>query len=297
MSCPAVVGGLPPHYSAVVVDAVGRTPVGMLLRDWRRRRRRSQLDLALDAGVSARHLSFVETGRSRPSRSMVLLLAEQLEVPLRERNQLLLAAGFAPSFAERPLADPEMAPIRGALDLVLGGYEPYPALVVDRGWNLVAANDPVSLLMQGAAATLLTPPVNVLRLSLHPDGVATRIINLAEVRAHILDRLAREAASTAAPELAELHRELLDYPGGIERGVADHAIAVPLRLRVGEQELALISTITTFGTAVDITAAELSIEAFLPADAATAELLPRLAAAAAHGSPATSSAIGLREPV
>ncbi|MGI8691879.1 MAG: helix-turn-helix domain-containing protein [Geodermatophilaceae bacterium] len=285
----------------VVVDVVDRTPVGMMLRDWRRRRRRSQLDLALDAGVSARHLSFVETGRSRPSRSMVLLLAEQLEVPLRDRNQLLLAAGFAPTFVQRPLGDPEMAPIRDALEVVLKGYEPYPALVVDRLWNLVAANASVPLLLQGVDADLLTPPMNVLRVSLHPRGAAGQIINLAQVRAYILDRLARDAAVTAAPELVELHRELLAYPGGIERDGVDHGLAVPLRMRAGEHELAFISTVTTFGTAVDITTAELSVEAFLPADAETAQLLPilaaNLAAGMGQGSPATSSAIGLREPV
>lgn len=262
------------------VDVTDRTPVGRLLRDWRRRRRRSQLDLALDAGVSARHLSFVETGRSQPSRSMVLLLADQLEVPLRDRNQLLLAAGFAPSYGQRTLDDPEMEPIRRALDVVLAGYEPYPALVVDRGWNLVAANSTVPLLIDGVAPDLLVPPVNVLRLSLHPLGMAERILNLAQWRGAVLDRLAREAAVSGASELVELHRELLAYPGGLEDGSAGDGLAVPLRLRVGEHELVFISTVTTFGTALDITAAELSIEAFLPADAATAEALPSLTAVA-----------------
>lgn len=283
-----------------MVDAVERTPVGILLRDWRRRRRRSQLDVAVEAGVSTRHLSFVETGRSRPSRAMVLLLAEQLDVPLRDRNQLLLAAGFAPTFAQRPLGDPDMAPIRAALDRVLAGYEPYPALVVDRSWNLVTANASIPLLLQDVDEDLLTPPVNVLRVSLHPRGVASRIVNLAEVRGFVLERLAREAALTAAPDLAELHRELLGYPGGIEHGGADHGLAVPLRLRSGSHELRFISTVTAFGTPLDITVAELSVEAFLPADAATATVLAGLAASAAdsdQGSPATSSATGLREPV
>ena len=207
----------------------------------------------------------------------------------------------APTFVQRPLGDPEMAPIRDALEVVLKGYEPYPALVVDRLWNLVAANASVPLLLQGVDADLLTPPMNVLRVSLHPRGAAGQIINLAQVRAYILDRLARDAAVTAAPELVELHRELLAYPGGIERDGIDHGLAVPLRMRAGEHELAFISTVTTFGTAVDITTAELSVEAFLPADAETAQLLPILAANSAagmgQGSPATSSAIGLREPV
>ena len=161
-------------------------PLGTLLRDWRQRRRLSQLDLALEAGVSARHLSFVETGRSKPSREMVLQLAEQLEVPLRERNRLLLAAGFAPAFEERPIDAPEMAPVRDALDRVLTGHEPYPAVVVDRWWNLVAANRSIALFTAGVPAELLEPPVNVLRVSLHPEGMAPRIVNYGEWRAHLL---------------------------------------------------------------------------------------------------------------
>jgi transcriptional regulator with XRE-family HTH domain len=243
---------------------------GALLRQWRTRRRVSQLDLAIAAGVSARHVSFLETGRSRPSREMVLRLAEWLDVPLRERNPLLLAAGFAPSYPVRPLDDPALAPVRAAVDAVLAGYEPYPALAVDRGWHLVAANRAVAPLTALAAAALRTPPVNVLRLSLHPDGLAPHIVNLAEWRGHLLGRLAREAA--VDPELAGLHRELAGYPGGTA-APAEQAVAVPLRLRLGGRELAFLSTVTTFGTALDVTAAELSIEAFLPADAATAAAL------------------------
>src|SRR3712207_3028431 len=171
--------------------ATAPAPVGTLLRDWRRRRRRSQLDLALDAGVSARHLSFLETGRARPSPDMILRLCEHLDVPLRDRNQLLLAAGYAPRFGERALDDPALEPVREALDLVLRAHEPYPAVVVDRGWNLVAANAALGLLTARVAPELLTPPVNVMRASLHPDGLAPHIVNLGEWRAHLLERLGR----------------------------------------------------------------------------------------------------------
>jgi transcriptional regulator with XRE-family HTH domain len=259
-----------------------RAPLGPLLRDWRRRRRLSQLDLALEAGVSARHLSFVETGRSRPSREMVLHLAEQLDVPLRDRNQLLLAAGFAPAYGERGLDAPELAPVREAIGLVLEGHEPYPAVVVDRWWDLVAANRPISLFTAGAAPELLKPPVNVLRLALHPDGTAPRIANLAEFRAHLLDRLRRHVALTADTRLAALQDELEGYPAppgdGSEHVGSD--IVAPLRLRTadGARELRFFSTIATFGTAVDVTVAELAIEAFFPADASTAEALRELTA-------------------
>lgn len=248
--------------------------MGVMLRQWRQRRRLSQMALGIEADVSARHLSFVETGRASPSRQMVLHLADTLEVPLRERNHLLLAAGFAPGYPARPLDDPDMAPIQAALTTVLAAYQPYPALAVNRGWQLLAANDAVTLLTAGATADLLVPPVNVLRLSLHPDGLAGRIVNLAEWRGHVLHRLAREAASSGAPELAELHHELVGYPGGLDvSSPVSSAVAVPLRLRSGEHELSLISTITTFGTPLDVTAAELSIEAFLPADIATEQVL------------------------
>jgi len=249
-------------------------PLGTLLKDWRRRRRLSQLDLALEAGVSARHLSFVETGRSKPSREMVLHLAEQLDVPLRDRNHMLLAAGFAPAFEERAIDAPEMAPVRVALQRVLAGHEPYPAVVVDRWWNLVAANRSVALFTDQAAAHLLEPPVNVLRLALHPDGVARRVVNHAEFRAHLLDRLHRQVALTGDERLAALHEEVSEYPGGAA-SLQPHetGIAVPVRLRQGDRELAFFSTIATFGTAVDITLAELAIEAFFPADEATADYL------------------------
>jgi transcriptional regulator with XRE-family HTH domain len=187
-------------------------PVGELLRQWRERRRLSQLDLALEADVSTRHLSFVETGRSRPSRGMLLRLAEQLELPLRERNQLLLAGGFAPVYGQASLDAPEMAGVRAALRQVLAGHEPYPAVVVDRAWNLVDANASVAMFVGQASPELLVPPANVLRLSLHPGGMASRIANLGEWRAHLLGRLRRQVALTGDPELAELHRELRAYP-------------------------------------------------------------------------------------
>jgi transcriptional regulator with XRE-family HTH domain len=249
-------------------------PLGTLLKDWRRRRRLSQLDLALEAGVSARHLSFVETGRSKPSREMVLHLAEQLEVPLRDRNQLLLAAGYAPAYGERPLDAPEMEPVREAIDGVLAGHEPFPAIVVDRWWTLVAANEALALITDGVAPELMEPPVNALRVALHPDGMAPRIVNLGQYRQHLLDRLRREVVLTADDRLAELLVELSAYPAPEAPPPPTHPeIAVPMRLRAGDAELAFFSTIATFGTAVDITLAELAIEAFFPADAATAAAL------------------------
>jgi transcriptional regulator with XRE-family HTH domain len=250
-----------------------RAPVGDMLREWRRRRRMSQLDLALDAGVSARHVSFVETGRSQPSREMLLRLAEQLDLPLRDRNQLLLAGGYAPVYGRRPLDDPEMAPVREAIDRLLCAHEPFPAVVVDRGWNLVAGNRGVGLLTAGAAPELLAPPANALRLALHPDGMAPRIANFGEWGTHLLERLARQVAVTADDELRELLEELEGYapppadadpsPGG--------DIFVPLRLRSPFGELSFFGTVATFGTAVDVNVAELAIESFFPADAATAE--------------------------
>lgn len=254
-------------------------PFGDLLREWRQRRRLSQLDLALDAEISTRHLSFVETGRAAPSRHMVLHLAQQLEVPLRERNALLLAAGYAPAFQERPLADPALQAAREAVERVLAAHMPYPALALDRGWTMLAANAAVTPLLGGADPALLTPPVNVLRLSLHPAGLAPRIRNLSEWRAHLLERLRHQAALTADPALASLLAELRAYPAPLETGAADHAaIAVPLRLAVeGHGTLCFLSTTTVFGTPVDITLSELFVEAFLPADAATAKALRSLA--------------------
>jgi len=249
--------------------------IGPLLRDWRTRRHLSQMDLALEAGVSTRHLSFVETGRSRPSEDMLMHLAEQLQVPLRERNRLLLAAGYAPRYEERSLDEPEMRPIADAVALVLKGHEPFPALAVDHGWALVAANDAAALLMAGLPDDLLAPPLNVLRASLHPDGLAPRIRNLAEWRDHLLERLRRQVALTGDPALQTLFDELAGYPvadPGPELG-ARNDVVVPLRLDTDAGELTFFSTVTTFGTPVDITVEELAIESFFPADERTAEAL------------------------
>jgi transcriptional regulator with XRE-family HTH domain len=247
--------------------------VGDLLREWRHRRKISQFDLSLDSAVSSRHLSFIETGRSRPSREMVLHLAERLEVPLREQNTLLLAAGYAPIYGERSLADAEMAKAREALERFLAAHEPYPALVVDRHMTIVASNAALGMLLGGVAPWLLEPPANALRITLHPEGMAPSIVNLPEWSAHLLHRLARRAAITGDPELEELHAELAGLPGvHTEAPAHDPAadIVLPLRLRRGDDELRLICTQTTFGTAVDVTLAELSIEGFYPADTATA---------------------------
>jgi transcriptional regulator with XRE-family HTH domain len=263
---------------AAMATAAATPGVGPLLRDWRRRRRLSQLDLALEAGVSARHLSFVETGRSRPSADMVLQLAEQLDVPLRNRNQLLLAAGHAPVFEQHDLEDPEMAPVRRAIDLILDGHDPYPAVVIDRAWEMLGANRAVALLIAGVAPDLLKPPVNVLRLSLHPDGVAPRIVNLGEWRGHLLDRLERQIALTGDGALTALLEELSAYPAPA-REAGEPEIAVPLRLETELGQLSFISTVATFGTAVEVTASELSIESFFPADEQTADAVRSYVAA------------------
>ncbi|MFN3349923.1 helix-turn-helix domain-containing protein [Pseudorhodoplanes sp.] len=255
---------------------------GTHLRAWRQRRRMSQLALALDAEISARHLSFVETGKAQPSREMVLRLAERLDVPLRDRNMLLSAAGFAPVFPERKLDDPAMQNARRAVDRVLKGHEPYPALAIDRHWTMLAANAAVAPLLAGAAAALLAPPLNVLRLSLHPDGLSGRILNLAQWRAHLLERLRRQIEITADPVLVLLLKELEGYPAPRPPGPIakpDHAdVIVPLRLRIGDDTvLSLISTTTVFGTPQDITLSELALETFFPADAVTAEILRGMA--------------------
>lgn len=255
-------------------------PVGALLRAWRQRRRRSQLDLALDAEISQRHLSFVESGRATPSREMVLRLAEQLEVPLRERNALLLAAGFAPAYPERRLDEPAMAAARSAVETILHAHHPHPALAVDRHWTLVAANAALPPLLEGVAdPALLAPPVNVLRLALHPGGLAPRIANLAEVRAHLLDRLRRQVTATADPRLSALLSELaaLPAPGGAAPAHPPDGILVPLELESRVGRLSLISTITVFGTPSEVTLSELALEAFYPADAETAARLRQLA--------------------
>jgi transcriptional regulator with XRE-family HTH domain len=261
-------------------------PVGDLLREWRQRRRLSQLDLACEADISTKHLSFLETGRSLPSRDMVLHLADRLEIPLRERNVLLISAGFAPVFPERALADPAFSAVRQAVDLVLAGHEPYPALAIDRHWTLIAANKAVGRLLRGVEPSLLQPPVNVLRLSLHPQGLAPRTANYAEWRAHLLDRLRCQIDLTADPVLMQLLSDLADYPAPAGTKTsrptrdADHAgVAVPFQLVVDGAVLAFFSTTTIFGTPVDITLSELALESFFPADGATAQRLRRLAEA------------------
>lgn len=254
-------------------------PVGTLLRDWRQRRHMSQLDLAVEAEISTKHLSFVETGRSAPSREMLLHLAELLEVPLRERNGLLLAAGYAPVYPERPLDDPALAAARRAVDLVLAGHEPYPAVTVDRHWTMVAANRPAQAMLAGVDAWLLTPPVNVLRAVLHPKGLAPAILNLAEIRAHLLARLKRQIGATADPILTELLLELSALPAPNEEPPThDYAgVVVPLRMQTPAGVLSLFGTVTVFGAPMDVTLSELALEAFYPADSATAEILRALA--------------------
>jgi transcriptional regulator with XRE-family HTH domain len=263
-------------------------PFGEQLRDWRQRRHLSQLDLASHVDISTRHLSFVETGRSQPSRAMVLRLAEELNVPLRERNSLLVAAGYAPMYATRPLSDPTMSAARAAVDLILSGHEPYPASLVDRHWTLVASNRAVAPLLVGIDPALLTPPVNVLRLTLHPKGLAPRIDNLEQWRAHILARVARDLELTADATLAELLNELRSYSNGhappIDRADAHFAgVVVPMKLRTEAGVLSMFSTTTVFGTAVEVTLSELVLEAFYPADEHTAQVLRGLAAARVEG--------------
>jgi transcriptional regulator with XRE-family HTH domain len=249
---------------------------GGQLRQWRRRRRMSQLDLALTAAISQRHLSFVESGRSRPSRDMVIRLAERLSLPMRARNALLLSAGYAPIHSERSWSDPALQTVRRSIELVLAAYEPFPSLAVDRHWTMVMANKAVGLFLEGIDADLLHPPVNVLRLSLHPKGLAPRIANLIEWRDHVLARLGQQIEQSADGQLVALLEELESYPAPYRsrprsRGTAGEAgaVAVPLRLRTQEGELSFLSTTTVFGTPLEITLSELAIESFLPADAVT----------------------------
>lgn len=252
--------------------------IGDQLRDWRQRRRLSQLDLALQADLSARHLSFLETGRSRPSREMLLRLAEALDLPLRSRNALLIAGGFAPIYPERPL---EASPsVRDVVQRLLDCHMPFPALAIDRGWNLIAANVAIGPLIAGAAPELLQPPVNVLRLSLHPKGLASRIQNLGEWKRHILSRLGHQIAATGDPLLEALRDELSTYPAPASKMPVSHSaeaqIAIPLSLTSPVGQLDFLSTTTVFGTPVDVTLSELAIESFFPANAATGDRLREL---------------------
>jgi len=261
-----------------------RPSVGEILQTWRRRRRMSQMDLALDAGISTRHLSFVETGRSRPSREMVLHIAGHLDIPLREQNVLLLAAGFAPRFTERSLDDPGLSAARRAVDMVLRVHEPYPALAVDRHWTLVAGNRMLPIFLKGIDEAMLEPPLNVVRLSLHPDGLARRIVNYREWRAHMVARLHQQVEISADPVLLSLLDEVSQYPipdeaedASTEPGPDLGGVAIPIRLRSEQGILSAFSTTTIFGTPLDVTLSELAIESFFPADATTASMLRSLA--------------------
>jgi transcriptional regulator with XRE-family HTH domain len=253
--------------------------VGDHLREWRQRRHLSQLDLAGDAEISARHLSFVETGRAAPSRDMVLRLAERLEVPLRERNVLLVAAGFAPAFPQRSLDDPALKSARAAIDLVLKAHEPNPALAYDRHWNLVSANRMVMPLLQGIPARLLGQPFNILRLAFHPEALAARTVNLAEWCSHLLERLHRQCEATADPELLKLYQELKAYPIPARSApLPADSVAIPFKMRFGDEVLSFMSTTMIFGTPVDVTLSELALETFFPADDMTAGRMRAMAA-------------------
>jgi len=252
--------------------------IGDHLRQWRQRRRLSQLALASEAEISPRHLSFVETGRSTPSREMILHLAEQLQIPMRERNVLLVAGGYAPIFPERALNNPALAAARAAMDVVLQSHKPFPAFALDRHWNIVASNAALPQLYEGVAQHLLQPQINAMRLSLHPHGLAPRILNLAEWRAHLLTRLKQQVDLTADPVLIALQKEVASYPVPLSAPprVDPAAVLVPFKIRMGDASLSFFSTTTVFGTPVDVTLSELAVESFFPADDATAQIIRRL---------------------
>ena len=282
MPCPT----MPPMTALTPASRVSSStpsPFGERLRHWRQHRRLSQLDLAHVADVSTRHLSYVETGRASPSRDMVLRLLDRLDIPLRERNALLEAAGYAPMYRERSLDAPDMASARAAVQRILACHEPWPALAMDRHWNLVMANRVVPMLMAGAAPVLLQPPVNVLRLSLHPDGLAPRIANLRQWREHLFERLRQQIHATGDDTLAALLAELKGYPESfgaepLTLPGEHHGVLMPFEFRTPAGGLRLISTTTVFGSPVDITLQELALETFFPADEASANLLRQLAA-------------------
>src|ERR1700710_888533 len=267
------------HTATARADRPPPVHIGHHLREWRQRRHLSQLDLAGDAEISARHLSFVETGRAAPSRDMVLKLAERLEVPLRERNVLLVAAGYAPAFPQRSLDDPALKSARAAIDLVLRAHEPNPALAYDRHWNLVSANRMVMPLLQGIPARLLGQPLNIMRLAFHPEALAARTVNLAEWCAHLLERLHWQWEGTADPEVIKIHKEIKAYPIPARSGpLSTDSVAIPFKMRLGGDVLSFISTTMIFGTPVDITLSELALETFFPADDLTARRMREIAA-------------------
>jgi transcriptional regulator with XRE-family HTH domain len=262
--------------------AITNASLGEQLRGWRQRRRRSQLDLALDCGISTRHLSFIETGRSRPTAATLLRIAERLDVPHRGQNELLLAAGHAPRYSQAAYDSEAMAPIRETVEALLRAYQPFPALAVDRMWNVVAANSALNLFLTGVDPELLTPPLNALRIALHPAGLAPRIANFAEWADHLIERLGHQIEQTGDPGLIALRQEMIGYlPARPEphQDTPAPVLAVPLQLDLPEGRLSLLSTMTVFGSPVDVTLSELAIEAFFPADADSRALLQRLARA------------------
>jgi transcriptional regulator with XRE-family HTH domain len=268
------------HPATVRAERPEPVHIGEHLRQWRQRRHLSQLDLAEDAEISTRHLSFIETGRAAPSRDMVLKLAERLNVPLRERNIMLVAAGFAPAFPQRAFDDPALKSARAAIDLVLRAHEPSPALAYDRHWNLVSANRMVMPLFAGVPPRLLTPPVNILRLAFHPEALAGRTVNVAEWCGHLLERLRRQCEATADPGLIKLYDELKAYPLPARSApLPPDNVAIPFKLRFGGDVLSFMSATMIFGTPLDVTLSEMALETFFPADEFTADRLRKMAAA------------------
>jgi transcriptional regulator with XRE-family HTH domain len=265
--------------------AAAVAPVGSLLREWRQRRRLSQLGLACEAEISTRHLSFLETGRSTPSREMLLRLADRLDVPLRERNTLLIAAGYAPLYSEKPISDPALGAARRAINMMLEAQKPYPAFALDKHWSILESNNAIPEAYDGVAPFLLEPPINALRLALHPQGLAPRVANLAEWRAHLLARLDKQIQARSDAALVELRREFASYPDGgsaaFPAANLDCEVAVPFRIHTNLGLLSFFSMTTVFGTALDVTLSEVALEFFAPADPFTAETV-REAAANTH---------------
>ncbi|MGK2872198.1 MAG: helix-turn-helix domain-containing protein [Alphaproteobacteria bacterium] len=271
------------HLERVMTVTSGTRTFGEHLKQWRSRRRLSQLKFSLESGISQKHLSFIEVGRSSPSREMVIHLSECLEIPLRERNTMLLAAGYAPLYPARELDDPTLQPARAAIRLLLKGHEPFPALAVDRHWTMIDANRVIPLLFTGLSdPALLTPPINVLRLSLHPNGLAPHIVNLSEWRMHLLRRLGHQINVTGDEVLMRLVDELQAYPCEVVRETFqptahDYSdIFVPMELTTPLGRLSFFSTTTVFGTPLDVTLSELAIESFFPANEETRRILAEI---------------------